>query len=344
MNFATPLAFLLLLPWAVAAWRLYRTGTRAGVLFAPTHRLPAKTAGWRVAVARVAPFLFLAGSLALIIAAARPRTTLAREHRSVNAIAIGMVVDVSGSMEALDLTPQGQDYKTRLDVVKEMFAKFVEARPDDLIGLVTFGGYASTRAPLTADHRALLHVLKGVEIPHAQVDGQGRPVDQEETLTAIGDGLATGVARLADAEPKTRIIILLSDGDSNTGIITPDQAADAAAKSDVRVYTIGVGSNSRAPFKTRDMFGREVIGYAEVSFDETQLKSIAQKTRGRYFSVRDNDGLKNALDEINTFETTKIDRQVYERFDEHFVGFLLWGAALAALAITLNMNLTRRLL
>ena len=344
MTFATPLAFLLLFPWAVAAWRLYRTGTRAGVLFAPTHRLPVKTAGWRVAVARVAPFLFLAGSLSLIIAAARPRTTLAREHRSVNAIAIGMVVDVSGSMEALDLTPQGQDYKTRLDVVKEMFAKFVEARPDDLIGLVTFGGYASTRAPLTADHRALIHVLKGVEIPHAQVDGQGRPVDQEETLTAIGDGLATGVARLTDAEPKTRIIILLSDGDSNTGIITPDQAADAAAKSDVRVYTIGVGSNSRAPFKTRDMFGREVIGYAQVSFDETQLKSIAQKTRGRYFSVRDNDGLKNALNEINTLETTKIDRQVYERFDEHFVGFLLWGAALAALAITLNMNLTRRLL
>jgi len=344
MTFATPLAFLLLIPWAVAAWRLYRTGVRAGVLFAPTHRLPAKTAGWRVALARAVPVLFLAGSLLLVIAAARPRTTLARERRSVNAIAIGMVVDVSGSMEALDLTPQGQDYKTRLDAVKEMFAKFVEARPDDLIGLVTFGGYASTRAPLTADHRALLHVLKGVEIPRAQVDGQGRPVDQEETLTAIGDGLATGVARLTDAEPKTRIVILLSDGESNTGIITPDQAADAAAKSGVRVYTIGVGSNSRTPFKARDMFGRETIAYADATFDESQLKAIASKTSGRYFSVRDNEGLKTALDEINTLETTKIDRQVYERFDEHFVDFLLWGAALAALAITLNMNLTRRLL
>ena len=344
MTFATPLAFLLLLPWAVAAWRLYRTGTRAGVLFAPTHRLPAKTAGWRVALARVVPILFLLGSLLLIIAAARPRTTLAREHRSVNAIAIGMVVDVSGSMEALDLTPPGQEYKTRLDAVKEMFARFVEARPDDLIGLVTFGGYASTRAPLTADHRALLHVLKGVEIPHAQIDVQGRPVDQEETLTAIGDGLATGVARLTDAEPKTHIIILLSDGDSNTGIITPDQAADAAAKSGVRVYTIGVGSNNRTPFKARDMFGRETIAYADITFDESQLKSIASKTGGRYFGVRDSEGLKTALAEISTLETTKIDRQVYERFDEHFVDFLLWGAVLAALAITLNMNLTRRLL
>jgi len=344
MTFATPYALLLVIPWSVACWRLYRSGVRTGVLFAPTHRLPSKTAGWRVACARIVPVLFLLGSLLLIIAAARPRTTLAREHRSVNAIAIGMVVDVSGSMEALDLTPQGQDYKTRLDVVKEMFAKFVEARPDDLIGLVTFGGYASTRAPLTADHRALIHVLKGVEIPRAQVDDQGRPLDQEETLTAIGDGLATGVARLANAEPKTRIVILLSDGESNTGIITPDQAADAAAKSGMRVYAIGVGSNNRTPFKTRDMFGRETIAYANATFDESQLKSIAAKTNGRYFSVRDNDGLKAALEEINTLETTKIDRQVYERFDEHFVDFLLWGAALAALAITLNMNLTRRLL
>lgn len=343
-SFATPLAFLLLLPWAVAAWRLYRTGQRAGVLFAPTHRLPAKTAGWRVALARTVPLLFLAGSLLLILAAARPRTTLARERRSVNAIAIGMVVDVSGSMEALDLSPSQQEWKTRLDVVKEMFARFVEARPDDLIGLVTFGGYAATRAPLTADHRALVHVLKGVEIPRSQTDAQGRPVDQEETLTAIGDGLATGVARLTDAEPKTRIIILLSDGESNTGIITPDQAADAAAKTGVRVYAIGVGSNNRTPFKTRDLFGRETIAYADATFDETQLKAIASKTNGRYFSVRDNEGLKKALEEINALETTKIDRQVYQRFDEHFVRFLLWGAALAALALTLNMNLTRRLL
>jgi Ca-activated chloride channel family protein len=344
MAFATPLAFLLLIPWAVAAWRLCRTGQRAGVLFAPTHRLPVKTAGWRVTFARIVPLLFLFGSLLLIIAAARPRTTLARERRSVNAIAIGMVVDVSGSMEALDLTPQGQSYRTRLDVVKEMFARFVEARPDDLIGLVTFGGYASTRAPLTADHRALVHVLKGVEIPRAQADAQGNPVDKEETLTAIGDGLATGVARLTDAEPKTRIIILLSDGESNTGIITPDQAAEAAAKTGMRVYAIGVGSNGRAPFKTRDLFGREVIGYADATFDEAQLTGIAAKTSGRYFSVKDNEGLKAALEEINTLETTKIDRQVYQRFDEHFVRFLLWGAALVALAITLNMNLTRRLL
>ena len=181
LSFATPLAFLLLLPWAAAVWFLYRTGRRTGVLFAATHRLPARTAGWRATAAALVPPLFLLGTLLLIIAAARPRTALSRARRSVNAIAIGMVVDVSGSMEALDLSPSQNEWKTRLEVVKETFAKFVEARPDDLIGLVTFGGYASTRTPLTADHRALVHVLKGLEIPRSQTDAQGRPIDQEET-------------------------------------------------------------------------------------------------------------------------------------------------------------------
>lgn len=344
LTLATPLALLLLIPWAIAVWRLYRRAPRTGVLFAPMQRLPEKTAGWRVSLARLIPPIFLLGFLLLILAAARPRSSLTREHRSVNAIAINMVVDVSGSMEALDLSPSAQNYKTRLDVVKELFAHFVDSRPDDLIGLVTFGGYATTRAPLTMDHRALVHVLKGVEIPRAQIDSQGQPVDREETLTAIGDGLATGVARLTDAEPKTHIIILLSDGESNTGIITPDQAADAAAELGIRVYAIGVGSNNRTPFKTRDMFGRETIAYADATFDETQLKQIAQQTQGRYFSVRDHEGLKQALEEINALETTRIDRHVYQRFNEHFVQYLIWGALLVTLALTLNMAFIRKLI
>jgi Ca-activated chloride channel family protein len=333
-NFATPIAFVLLIPWAVAAWRLYRAGKKAGVLFAPAGRLPARTAGWRVAVARVLPALFLLAALMLIFAAARPRTTLANMRRSVNAIAIMMVVDTSGSMEALDFAPRGRFEPTRLNVIKETFAQFVAERPDDLIGLVTFATYASTRAPLTADHRMLRHVLGGVEIPK----GPG------EDLTAIGDGLATGLARLTDAEPKTRIVVLLTDGESNTGIISPDEAAEAAAKLGVRVYVIGVGTHGQVPVKGRDMFGREGIGMMEVAFNEPQLKSIASKTDGRYFNVRDDKGLKSALEEISKLETTKIERQVYERYNEHFVRWLLLGATLIALALTLNMSLTRRLM
>ena len=344
MNFAWPLSFLLVVPLALAAWRMLRRGRHAGIKFAPVVRLPARTAGWRARVANLAPWFFLVGAALLMVAAARPRQALSHGRRSVDAIAIAMTVDVSGSMEALDLTPRGQNYKTRLDVVKEMFRTFIEARPDDLIGLVTFGGYASSRAPLTADHETLLHVLKGVEVPSVAHDASGRPVDPDETMTAIGDGLATALARLKDAEPKSKIVILLSDGVSNTGVVEPDAAAAAAAKLGIRVYTIGVGTKSiRTPFKARDLFGRTSIAYADMSFDESQLKSIAQKTHARYFAVSDADGLKAALEENDSLEKTTLDQTVYQRWNEFFAPFLLGGVALVLLAVTLQMAASRRL-
>jgi Ca-activated chloride channel family protein len=348
-RFATPFAFLLLVPWALAAWCLYRRGAPSGVLFAPTHRLPARSAsGWRMLLARAAPVLFLAGTLLLVVAAARPQTYLSREHRTVDALAIEMLVDVSGSMDALDLSrqnPAGMDYKSRLDVVKETFKDFVEQRPDDLIGLVTFGGYAATRCPLTADHDTLLHVLQGVDIPRGRTDDQGRAVDQEETLTAIGDGLATGLARLSNTEPKTRIVVLLTDGDSNTGIITPDQALDAAKKTHIRVYTIGIGSTDETvPVRVKDNFGRSVIVRAQFKMDEELLTRIAAGTGGQYFNVRDHAGMKRALENIGKLETTRIARNVYRQYNEKFVWFLLAGVLLTALALTLNMQTTRRLI
>ena len=152
MSFAWPYGFLLTLPLAVAAWRMLRRGRRCGVKFASVGRLPQKTAGWRAKLANMTPWLFLFGSALLVVACARPRKALNRESRNVDAIAIAMTVDVSGSMEALDLSPAKvrslDDAKTRLDVVKELFARFVEARPDDLIGLVTFGGYAASLSPM----------------------------------------------------------------------------------------------------------------------------------------------------------------------------------------------------
>ena len=345
LNFAWPLCFLLLAPLALAAWRMLLRGRRAGIKFAPVRRLPAKTAGWRARLANFAPWIFLAGAALLVVAAARPRTSLARSSRSVDAIAIAMTVDVSGSMEALDfMAPGSRTERTRLDVVKEVFAKFVKARPDDLIGLITFGGYASTRAPLTADHEVLLHVLKGVQVPTVTYDRNGRPVDAEETMTAIGDGLATAIARVKDAEMKSKIVILLSDGVSNTGAVEPDAAAAAAAKLGVRVYTIGVGTHSRrTPFRARDVFGRTRIQYADMSFDESQLKSIAAKTGARYFGVRDEGGLKAALEEIDSLEKTTLDRTVYQRWNEYFPPFLLAGAFLVLFAVSLQMLASRRL-
>ena len=346
MSFASPLMLLFFVPIAVAAWRLLRRGRRSGIRFSAVGRLPTKAAGWRAQLAALTPFILLAGLSLLTIAAARPRTSLAHEKKSVDAIAIAMTVDVSGSMDALDLTPKGERFSretTRLAVVKKLFAEFVEKRPDDLIGLVTFGGYASTRSPLTADHEALLNVLKGVEIPSIAVDAQGQAIARDEQMTAIGDGLATALARLKDAKPKTKIVILLSDGVSNTGAVEPDEAAAAAAKMGVKVYAIGVGTRSRrTPIFGRDFFGRATIQYADMTFDEKQLRSIAKKTGGTYFPVNDRDSLEKALEEIDQLETTQLDADVYNRWKEHFAVFLLFGAIFVLLSVSLSMSASRR--
>ena len=344
MNFAWPYSFLLAIPLGIAAWRMLRRGRRSGVKFAPVRRLPVQTAGWRARLANLTPFFFLLGAALLVVACARPRKPLNRESRNVEAISIAMTVDVSESMEALDLSPTNvrtlEEAKTRLDVVKELFAKFVEARPDDLIGLVTFGGYASSLAPLTADHEALLHVLKGVEVPAESFD----PNDRAERLTAVGDGLATALARLKNAETKSRIVILLSDGVQTTGAVEPDDAAAAAAKLGIRVYTIGVGTHSaRTPVREPDVFGRMSVRYYNMSFDESQLKSIAKKTGARYFGVRDKKGLQASLEEIDSLEKTTLDRTVFQRYREYFPPFLLWGVVLVLVAVSLQMMASRRL-
>ena len=316
---------LLLLPLGLAAWRLLRRGRRSGIRFSATSRLPAKTAGWRAKLASLTPFILLAGLALLIVAAARPRTPLAHDKKSIDAIAIAMTVDVSGSMDALDLAPSGTDFRnpskkleewTRLSVVKRLFAEFVEKRPDDLIGLVSFGTYATTVAPLTMDHEMLLHALKGVEIPSTVFDAQG----------------------------KSKIVILLSDGVSNTGVVEPKDAAATAAKMGVKVYCIGIGTAlRRTPRLVRDGYGRYGVVADRMTFDERQLKGIAAATGAMYFPVNDRDSLEKALAEIDQLETTKLEADAYDRWDEHFAAFLFGGAVLVFLAVSLSMFASRRL-
>ncbi len=345
-HVGNPIFLLLFIPLAVAAWRVYGRRRRDGVRFAPLHRLAGERVSWRAATGLVLPGLALAALVPAILALARPQTVLSTTRRTSDVIAIQMVVDVSGSMEALDLstrTPTGNAYRTRLDVVKETFADFVKQRPVDLIGLVSFGGFASTLAPLTTDHDALLHVLSGVETPKPAFGQDGAVLNGEELLTAIGDGLATACARLRNAEPTTRIAVLLSDGESNAGVVTPNQAIETAKALGIRVYTIGVGSTGRAPFWGNDRFGRKAISYANVTLDEEQLKHIADETGGRYFNVRSADSLENAFRDINELETTRIERAVYHQYNELFPWLAVPALALLALAVTLNMGLNRRM-
>lgn len=338
-ELANPLALLLLIPCIAGAWHVYRKRRSHALLFSGTRYIPLAVS-WRIMLARVLPALFIAGVCLAVIALSRPRTVFSKSKRTVDAVGMMMVVDVSGSMEALDMSTQsntGQwNYKTRLQAVKETFRSFVTERPDDLIGLVTFGGYASTRAPLTADHEVVLKVLDAVEIPHSN--------DSEETLTAIGDALATASARLERAELKSRIIVLLSDGVSNTGVIKPEDAIKAAKQLGLKVYTIGVGSSGRAPFWTRDVFGRKTIAYGDVDLDETLLRRIAAETGAEYFNVRDPEGLSKAVEDINTLEKTTVSTDIIFRYNELYLWFLTPAVAMLLTALILNVSLSGRLL
>lgn len=347
-HFANPYFFFLLPTLAVAGWLVLRRRIRAGLTFSAVSALPTQRTTWRITVARLLPGMYLFALFLTIIALARPQTVLSRSHRSADMIAMEMVVDISGSMNALDLsvrTPTGTKYRTRMDAVKETFADFVERRPDDLIGLVTFGGYAVTRVPLTADHEALQHVLGAVEVPReVYIDGQ--VVNQEELLTAIGDALAMGCARLRDAEPVSRIIVLLTDGESNTGAITPDAGIKLASELGIKVYTIGIGTPgvSTAPFMAKDIFGRDTVRRVNVSLDERLLRRIAEETGGTYFNVRDPRGLKDAMEDIDDLETTRIERDIYTQYNELFPRFLYPALILLVAATSLNMLAAKRLI
>ncbi len=347
-HFANPYYFFLLPTLALAGWFVLRRRIRTGLAFSAVSALPIQRATWRTVVGRVLPALYLLALLLVIIALARPQTVLSRSHRSADVIAMEMVVDISGSMNALDLsirTPTGTKHRTRLDAVKETFSDFVEKRPDDLIGLITFGGYAVTRVPLTADLDALRHVLSGVEIPR-EVYVDGKVVNQEELLTAIGDALAMGCARLRDAEPVSRVIVLLSDGESNTGVVTPEAGIKLAAELGIKVYTIGIGAPgvSTAPFMAKDIFGRNTIQRANVSLDEELLRRIADQTGGKYFNVRDPRGLEEALRDIDALETTKVERDIYTQYNELFPRFLYPALILLVTVTSLNMLAARRLI
>lgn len=333
MTFAYPYAFLLALPLAFAAWRMMRRSRGRGVRFSAVSRVSVKSSGWRVIAAKVAPYVAVLGFALFVVAAARPREPFGKSSRSVESIAIAMVVDVSGSMRAPDMSSRYSREVTRLDVVKKAFAEFVKKRPDDLISLVTFGTYASARTPLTSDHETLLNVLKGVEIPRGS----------DEAETAIGDGLSVALLRLKDAKMKSKIVILLSDGVSNIGSaqggVDPETAAAAAKKMGVKVYTIGVGANSRAAM---DPFGFGMM-MGGAHFDERQLKNIAATTSGMYFSVNDQAGLERAMKDIDELETTKVEVEEWTRWVEYFPMLLALGVSLTVLASLLSMLAVRRM-
>jgi Ca-activated chloride channel family protein len=277
--------------------------------------------------------------LTLSIALAGPRTGNAVSEVKREGIAIGMVVDRSGSMQARDFV-RGDSSTSRLDVVKKIFQDFVrgsggfgEGRPDDLIGLVTFARYADGLCPLTLDHGSLLAILEQIETP----------VDQREDGTAVGEGLALAVERLRRQEAASKIVILLTDGVNNAGEIEPLQAADLAAQYGIKVYTIGAGYTGFAPFPVKRADGRTSLQRVRVEIDEVTLQRIAQRSGGRYFHATDEEGLRQVVEEIGRLERSEVSEVRYLEYEAHYAPFVGIALACVALAALLSSTWLRRL-
>ena len=325
-RFESPLVLLLLIPvgavFLVAAFRQKHT-----VLYSSVALLKQLPVTLRQHVRRLLPWLRLFGLVLMTIALARPQLGSEETRIRSEGIAIQMCIDRSGSMQALDFPVEGKQVN-RLEAVKAVFREFVageedfSGRPDDLIGLIAFGGFASALCPPTLDHGALLDVLKSVRIPEPITDSQGRVLNeqllQEERATAIGDALALAVDRLRNVESKSKVIVLLSDGDNTAGVVSPEDAATAAAQFGIKVYSIGVGSNGMAPYPAVDLFGRRVLQQQQVSLDEETLKTVAKTTGGLYFNAKDTDGLKRVYGEIDKLEKTEMEGRLYTSYREVF--------------------------
>jgi Ca-activated chloride channel family protein len=267
-------------------------------------------------------------------------------------IAIMMCVDRSGSMEALDFQ-KGDERVNRLEAVKQVFRDFVmgagqlPGRPDDLIGLIVFGGFAESKVPLTLDHGLLLESLRSVEIPQPVTDRQGKVINErffaEERATAIGDAVALAAERLKGSDAKSKVVIFLSDGENTAGVVQPEEAAEAAARFGVKIYSIGVGSTGSAPFPAVDAFGRRVLVSQDVRLDETTLKMLADKTGGRYFHARDTRALEQVCAEIDQLEKSVSEGTTFTEHREMFPWCLVPGMVVILACVVMRCTRFRTL-
>lgn len=343
-RFEDAAAFLLLVPLLGGLWYTRRRARRAAILYSSSRLLQGlpRTAAQRLH--RTLPWLRGAAMVALVVAAARPQAGLREFRIRSEGVAIVMCLDRSGSMEALDFFLDGERVN-RLQVVKKVFRDFVagtdalDGRPNDLISLVVFGGFAEAKAPLTFDHEVLLEILETIEIPQPQFDAAGRLLNeatlQEERATAIGDAVALSVDRLKGSQAKSKLIILLSDGENTAGVVEPLAAANAARAFGIKIYSIGIGTTGHVPFPTMDPFGRQAFMNQRVRLDETTLRQLAETTGGRYFNAQDTRALQKVYEAIDRLEKSASEGTVYSEYRELYGWFLAPGV----LALVLEMFL-----
>ncbi len=278
-----------------------------------------------MSVLRHLPFLLRISALTMvIIAIARPRSSEQLERIDTEGIDIVLAMDVSTSMLARDLTPD------RINASKDIAIEFIAQRPADRMGIVVFAGESFTQCPLTTDRATLINLMKEVQ------------TDLIEDGTAIGNGLATAVARMKDSDAKSRVVILLTDGVNNRGEISPQMAAEIAKTYGVRVYTIGVGKEGMAPYPVMTPWGIEVQN-VKVEIDEKLLAEIAESTGGRYFRATDNTKLAEIYSEINKMEKVRTTVDSFPVYKELFVRYVLIALLALLLELVFNWFVIRRL-
>lgn len=277
---------------------------------------------WRQWLRYVVFALILVSIGAMIVALARPQTFDHYRTSRVEGTDIVIALDISGSMSATDFRP------SRFAAAKDVATKFVSQRPDDNMGLVVFAGESLSLMPLTNDRAALVNAIKNVEMGDLN-DG-----------TAIGDGLASAVNRIASGKARSKSIILLTDGTNNAGEVPPSTAATIAKQKGIKVYTIGVGTNGT--ISVTDPYGFSTTTM-ETKIDEESLRNIAQTTGGKFFRATDERMLQEVFAEIDALEKTKLDVDRYTTTDENFMPWLLLALGALCLAMTIRYTALRRI-
>lgn len=259
----------------------------------------------------------------LVIALARPQHGTAFHEVEMSGRDIMLALDISGSMAALDFELNGER-ADRLTALKVVTTDFVHQRAGDRIGMIVFGSEAFTQCPLTADQNALSEFIRDLEVGMA---GQA---------TAIGDGLAIALKRIQSIPENSKVIILVTDGRSNAGALTPNEAAELARKLGVKVYVIGIGGPGRTVVPRKDIFGITRLQPIELEYDERALKDIANITGGKYFNARDTDGLKEIYGEIDKLEERLEQSYEYIDYEEQYLPFAVMALVLFAFAELLS--------
>ena len=313
------LAAVPLLIW----WELKKSGRAQGTVMLSSIRAFRGVRSWKSSL-RTLPFILrLLALCCLIVALARPQTRNDEQLVNGEGIDIMLCLDISGSMLAQDFTPN------RMEAAKNVAGEFIDGRPTDRIGLVIFSGESFTMCPLTTDRSVLKTQLNNVQSGLLE-DG-----------TAIGSGLATGVDRLRSSTAKSKVIILLTDGENNKGMIDPNTAKEIAKSVGVRVYTVGMGTEGYAPVPVQTPNG-VVMQREKVNIDEKLLTQIALETGGKYYRAKDNESLKNIYNEIDQLEKSRFEVSAIRRYSEQFFPFAMAAAILLMLELLLRWTVFRK--